>query len=240
MLGLVLSVFHNRRWDSDFLILQELLKDGTLGEIVSVESHFDRHRPFLKGGWREKDGPGSGVLYDLGSHLLDQSFQAFGLPKTVLADLRQERAASQATDGFLVLLEYQNIRVELKVSCLATEPPLRFKVRGTQGTWVQHGYDPQEEALRLGERPGGPAWGEVGREHWGRLYRHQDGGGSLPITAESYPEEPGNYLMFYSQLAKTLATGCSLPVLAIEARNVIRAIELCLESHQKRRWVDWR
>jgi len=230
--GLTLTVFHNRRWDGDFLTVQELIRSNTLGRIVILESHFDRFRPELKGGWREEARPGSGVLYDLGSHLLDQAFQLFGYPKEILADLLRERLEADVDDGFLVVLRYENIRVLLRASCVCAEPKLRFKVRGTKGAWVKYGLDPQEDALKENVRPDTPNWGEEDRDRWGILH-HENG------EKEKYRTVDGCYPQFYRRLAKALRSTAPAPVDAREARNVIRAVELCLLSHGERRWVEW-
>jgi predicted dehydrogenase len=235
----MLTVFHNRRWDGDFLTLRGLLENKTLGEVVSLESHFDRFRPNLKGGWRENDAPGSGVLYDLGSHLLDQCFQLFGLPQALLADLRIERTKARITDAFTIFLDYGTVRAELKASCLAAEPKLRFKVRGTQGTWMRYGLDPQEDALREGQLPEGDDWGKVAPQHWGTLFLEEQGIEPNESSGKPFPEEAGCYPRFYSELAAALENNGDPPVSPEEARNVIRAVELCQESHRQRQWVQW-
>ena len=222
----MLTVFHNRRWDSDFLTLKKLLEEKALGRLVELESHFDRFRPRLKGGWREESLPGSGVLYDLGSHLIDQAFQLFGSPRRLLAEVRSQREGTEADDFFEVLLDYGELRVTLKSSCLAAEPKLRFLARGTEGAWMKHGLDPQEAALAAGARPTGPDWGREEPGQWGKLYRAEQ--------QDSIPSEAGDYRAFYRKLAEG-----SVPVSAGQARDVIRAIELCQQSQQEGRWLEF-
>lgn len=226
----ILSVFHNRRWDSDFLTLKKLLEDKTLGRLVAVESRFDRFRPQLKGGWREENQAGAGVLYDLGSHLIDQSLQLFGTPQALFANLRKERKEAQAWDGFHLLLDYGELKVSLHCSCLAAEEPkLRFRARGTQGAWTKYGLDPQEAALQNGQLPQGTEWGREPSDAWGEL--------SLDKVTK-LPSEAGDYPAFYRQLAQAIRQGTAPPVLAPQAREVIRMIELCQRSHQEGHWIE--
>ena len=227
--GKILSVFHNRRWDSDFLTLKKLMESQSLGRLVEVESRFDRFRPQLKGGWREESKPGAGVLYDLGSHLIDQSLQLFGTPQAVFADLRKEREEAQSWDSFHLLFDYRELKVSLHCSCLAAEEPkLRFRARGTKGAWTKHGLDPQEAALQNGQLPEGPQWGREPAEAWGDL--------SLDKVSK-LPSQAGDYPAFYRELAQAIRQGIAPPVLAEQAREVIRMIELCELSHQEGHWI---
>lgn len=228
--GRLLSVFHNRRWDGDFLTLKRLLQEGRLGDVVEVESRFDRFRPEPKGGWREGDGAGTGVLYDLGSHLLDQAFALFGLPKSVLADIQTQRAGVSADDWFRILLDYGSLRVCLAASCLAAAPIVRFRVRGARGTWLKYGLDPQEAKLAEGGKPGN-GWGVEPEQAWGTVYSADS---SAKVATEA-----GAYQEYYRLLAKALGENGDPPVKAEEARNVIYGLELCRRSFQKQSWVPW-
>lgn len=224
----LLTVFHNRRWDSDFLTLRRILSEGSLGRLVELESHFDRFRPAPKGGWREERGAGTGVLYDLGSHLLDQVLFVFGTPRRLWAEVRSQRV-TEADDFFEVVLDYGELRVTLKASCVAAEPKLRFLARGSQGAWMKYGMDPQEDALAAGATPGGADWGVDLNP--GTFYRAE---GSEVVACER-----GNYPAFYAQLAAALLEGASPPVPPEQARDVIRALELCLESHRRGCWIEF-
>lgn len=227
---LVLTVFHNRRWDSDFLTLKALLAEGKLGRLVELESRFDRFRPHLKGGWREEEVPGAGILYDLGSHLFDQSLHLFGLPKALFGTLLLERSQSKVVDGFRVSLDYQSFFVNLYSSCVAAEPKVRFRARGEQAAWVKYGLDPQEGRLAVGDLPNTEDWGGEGPEDWGRLHASQ---------VRKIPSVPGDYPAFYRELAGAIREGGLPPVSPEDARNVIRMIELCERSHEEKRWVEW-
>lgn len=154
----LLSVFHNRRWDSDFLTLRSLIDDGALGRVVSLESRFDRFRPHVTDRWRDRHQPGAGIWYDLGPHLLDQARELFGMPRAILLELATAREGAEVDDDFLALLEYDRLRVTLQASSLVAEPTPRFRVHGTRGSFVKYGRDPQEGWLKAGQRPT-PGWG---------------------------------------------------------------------------------
>ena len=157
--GKVLSVFHNRRWDSDFLTVRKLIAEGALGEVTYFESRFDRFRPVVRDRWRERTGAGAGLWYDLGPHLVDQALQLFGPPLDLTADLAIQREGAQVDDYFHVLLRYSRLRVVFHASMLVAANDLRFAVHGTRGSFVKLGLDPQEEVLRAGGVIGGDDWG---------------------------------------------------------------------------------
>lgn len=157
--GRVLSVFHNRRWDSDFLTVKALLNEGTLGEILFFESHFDRFRPQVRNRWREQAGPGSGIWYDLAPHLLDQAVNLFGLPVSMTVDLAQLRPGAQTTDYFHAVLSYPQRRIVLHGTMVAAAESARYILHGTRGSYVKFGLDPQEERLKNGERLPQEDWG---------------------------------------------------------------------------------
>ena len=148
---LILSVYHDRRFDSDFHTVQKIIKNGVLGEIVELESRYDRFRNFLRpNAWREEDAPGTGILYDLGSHLIDQVQILFGLPEAVSADLRIQRKGAKAIDNFEVIMHYPGIKASIKGGMLVREPLPRFILLGNNGSFVKYGMDVQEEALKAG------------------------------------------------------------------------------------------
>ncbi|MBC7541100.1 MAG: oxidoreductase [Candidatus Sericytochromatia bacterium] len=157
--GRILSVFQNRRWDSDFLGARQIVAAGRLGEIVHYESHFDRFRPDVRARWREQSGPGTGVWFDLGPHLVDQALCLFGLPKTVSARLARQRDGAQTDDWAHVVLDYGRLQVILHGSMLTAGNGPRFILHGTRGSWLKHGSDVQEDQLLAGMRPGDAGWG---------------------------------------------------------------------------------
>lgn len=232
--GRVLSVFHNRRWDGDFLTVREILDRGLLGRLVEYESRYDRFRPKLKGAWREQSVPGAGLLYDLGSHLIDQAVLLFGSPTGVFADLRRERDGALVVDSFDVHLLYPGLKVVLNAGSLVCEPSPRFTLRGTNGTFTKYGLDPQEEALKQGGSPLQPHWGEQPEEAWGTYSRCE---GSL--TRTKYRTLPGRYQDYYENVFQAISRQQALAVRPDQARNVIRLIELAEQSAVEKRAVSF-
>src|SRR4029453_17122810 len=167
--GRLLSVFHNRRWDNDFLTVRRCLDAGALGRVSTYIARYDRFRPRPAGGWREEQRPGSGVLYDLGAHLIDQALQLFGLPATVVADVGTQRQDAGADDWFHLVLGYGRLRAILQASMLQRAAGPRFEVHGDTGSYVKYGIDQQEPALRAGRRPGDPGWGGEEPDRYGTL-----------------------------------------------------------------------
>jgi predicted dehydrogenase len=234
--GRLLTVFQNRRWDGDFLTVRKLIAAGSLGRIVFFESHYDRFRPVPKvGTWRERGEPGGGVLYDLGSHIIDQVLLLFGKPKAVTADVFAEREGSLVDDAFLVQFEYGDMRAIMRSTMLAAAPGPRFIVHGTKGSFVKYGSDVQEQALRQWKNPAGPNWGENPESEWGTLYLPN----SEITLAQKVKTESGDYRCFYSNVRDALLKGAPLAVPARESLLTMRAIELALRSCQERRTVDW-
>ncbi|PTL78509.1 oxidoreductase [Vitiosangium sp. GDMCC 1.1324] len=217
--GRCLTVFHNRRWDGDFLTVRQLLEQGRLGRLYSFESHFDRFRPQVKVRWKEDDVPGGGTLWDLGAHLVDQALQLFGLPESISADLGKQRQGARATDWFHLLLRYGELRVILHSGSVVHEPWPRFVLQGEAEAWSKYGLDPQEEQLGKGLRPGQEGWGVEPVEHHGRLSR----GGGVPTL-------PGRYEEFYRQLAAAIAGEGPVPVTAESAAQVIRVLDAAVRS----------
>lgn len=230
--GKLLSVFHNRRWDSDFLTLRKLIERGELGEIMHFESHFDRYRPDVRNRWREQALPGSGLWYDLGAHLLDQALQLFGTPESIWVDTAVQREGAQADDWFHAVLRYGQRRVILHASALVPRQGPRFAVHGRLGSFIKYGLDPQEDALKAGARPPMADWGRDPLE--AELVIWQD---DQPTT-RALPCEAGNYPAYYAALRDAvLGTGAN-PVTAAEAIEVMRLIELGQQSIRERREIS--
>lgn len=227
-LGRLLSVFHNRRWDSDFLTVKALLSEGTLGEITFFESHFDRFRPQVRNRWREQAGPGSGIWYDLAPHLLDQVVNLFGLPVSMTVDLAQLRPGAQTTDYFHAILSYPQRRIVLHGTMVAAAESARYIIHGTRGSYVKFGLDPQEDRLKNGER--------LPQEDWG--YDMRDGV-VTKVEGETLVEEtmltsPGNYPAYYAAVRDALNGTGENPVPASQAIQIMELIELGIESAKHR------
>ena len=217
----VLSVFHNRRWDSDFLGIRALIDTGALGEVVHFESHFDRFRPQVRDRWRERAQPGGGIWFDLGPHLADQALQLFGLPLEVDADIAALRPGAQADDWAHVVLRYERLRVVLHASMLAAGGSARFTVHGTGGSAVKQGLDRQETQLLAGMRPGDPGWG-VDDDPL-RLF----GSGGAP-RERAVPR--GDQRAYYAGLHEALRAGTPPPVTDAQALAVMAVLEAGVAS----------
>lgn len=217
--GRLLSVFHNRRWDADFLALREVLAEGVLGRVTHFESHFDRYRPQVRGRWREGDGPGSGLWFDLGSHLLDQALQLFGEPERLTLDLARQRDGALTDDWFHALLHYGECRVILHGSALVADLGPRFAIHGTRGSLLKLGLDVQEDALKAGQTAGAAGWGIDPEPLRLTLDRDERLVRSLRLCP------PGNYPAYYAAVRDAATTGAANPVPAGEAIRVMRLLE---------------
>lgn len=224
--GVLLSVFHNRRWDADFLTLQALIAEGRLGRIVRFESHFDRYRPQVRDRWREADTPGAGVWYDLGPHLIDQALVLFGRPQAITADLAIVRAGGQATDYAHAVLRYDGFRAILHADMLSAAPDLRFAVQGERAAWLKEGLDPQEDQLKATGRAGGAGWGVDSRPG---VLIDGDTGQRTPASGPA-----GDYRRYYDGIASALVGQGPNPVPADQAAAVMEVLEAGLLSHDRR------
>ncbi|MFF3332302.1 Gfo/Idh/MocA family oxidoreductase [Streptomyces sp. NPDC002888] len=233
--GLLLSVFQNRRWDNDFLTLRKLIDDGELGDVWRFESRFERWRPQLKGGWRESGDPAEigGLLYDLGSHVVDQALVLFGPVTHVYAESDVRRPGAEADDDtFIALTHAGGARSHLYVSATTAQLGPRFRVLGSRAGYVKYGLDPQEAALREGRRPGTTSdWGTEPEDLWGRV-----GAGESPLTGGGRPEPtvPGDYPAYYAAVAKALLDGGPNPVTALEAAAALDVLEAARRSAQEK------
>lgn len=228
----VLSVYHNRRYVGDFVTLQRLLEEGALGRVAAFESHFDRFRPELKpGAWREQPLPGSGIWFDLGSHLLDQALVLFGTPEAISADIRIERPGALADDAFDVTLHYPHLRALLRASMLAAAPGPAFAVHGTGGSFLKYGSDPQEAALKAGRTPDEPEWDREPPEVFGTLTTPE---GTRPI-----PTTPSSFTHYYENVRDAILERAALAVTPAQALNVMRGLELAVTSSRQRCVVPW-
>lgn len=224
----IISVFHNRRYVADFLTIKEILGKRLLGEIHEFEGHYDRYRPEKKpNAWREEDIPGAGILYDLGTHLIDQAFCLFGLPKSITADIRLQRPHAKAVDNFELKLDYPFLKVILKAGMLVREPGPRYMIHGTKGSFLKYGEDPEEAFLRAGKLPSEvPGWGIENPENFGLLHTEING----EVVREKYPSIKGDYGYYYRNLFKTIRENAPLREKPEHGYNTIRLIESAIKS----------
>jgi len=230
--GLILTVFQNRRWDGDYLTVKEILELGKLGRLVDFESHFDRFRIEIQESWKDRSS-GTGTLYNLGSHLVDQILQLFGMPDHVYCESRMLRDGALTDDSFDLFLHYPGFKCMARSSYLVKQPGPRFTMHGTGGSYLKWGTDPQEEALKNGAIPGTEDWGAENESQWGMLHALEEGA----FKERKYPSLAGNYLAFYDNLYQAIREGAPLAVAPEEAGNVIRIIEAAYMSSREKRVI---
>lgn len=234
----LLSVFQNRRWDGDFLTVKQLVESGVLGELVEYESHYDRFINYLRPNtWKEEENPAAGILYDLGSHLIDQALVLFGSPQAVLGDLRRQRPKSKIDDSFEIVLHYSGgLKVILKGSMLVREIGPRYMLHGRSGSFVKYGLDPQEERLKAGLSPlGDPFWGMDSPANWGTLNTEVN---NLHFRGQ-VETITGNYRAYYQNIYEVLTEGKTLAVKPEEGSRTLRVIECALASSREGKIVQF-
>ncbi|MCC5913763.1 MAG: Gfo/Idh/MocA family oxidoreductase [Balneolaceae bacterium] len=225
----ILTVFQNRRLDADFLTVQKVIKEGSIGRLVEFESRFDRFRSELReDAWKEKDLPGSGILYDLAPHLIDQALQLFGKPESLFADISAQREGD-ADDRFEIRLSYSGFTVKLSAGMLIPEATPRFVVRGMNGSFVKYGMDPQEESLASGSDLNSLKFGVEEAERYGELITVESG----KVIRKKVPSQKGEYGEFYNNLNAAIRGEKQIMVKPEEAAEVIRLIELARQSHRE-------
>lgn len=234
---LILTVYQNRRWDSDFRTIKNIINGDLLGNVVEYEAHFDRFRPELKvNSWKELKDSGTGVLYDLGVHLIDQALCLFGKPKEVFADLRIQREGSVTVDNFELILNYEKLKVILKSGMLVRRLGPRYIVTGTKGSFVKYGIDNQEECLKQGQIPKNiENWGLESENDWGILDTMVDG---MNISGK-VESKAGDYRLFYKNIYRAISGGGKLEITPNDARDTIRVIELAQKSDLEKRWIKF-
>ncbi len=232
--NLVLSVYHNRRWDGDFKTVKKVIDEGLLGKLVDYEAHFDRFRNFIKQGWKEEKTPGSGMLFDLGSHLIDQALFLFGLPKSIFADIKTQREGAEVEDNYILIMNYENnLRVTLRTSFLMKEEIPKFIINGQRGSFIKYGIDVQEDDLKNGKQLPDLNWGEEPEHTYGVL--------NTSINDIEFRGKvktlPGSYQDYYKNIYEVIRNNAKLIVQPGEAMNVIRIIELAMESNNLRKEI---
>jgi len=237
--NLLLAPYHNRRWDSDFLTVQKLIDEESVGRLVSFESRLDRWRParLTERLWKENPEAGGGTLLDLGPHLVDQALVLFGKPQAVSADVVREKDGPGANDAFTIRLRYDGVAVTLGANSLSLPARPRFHLRGTKGSYWKTGVDPQEAALSKVTRIDDSAWGQEIAPNWGVLHVDIDGGSvNRPV-----PTLPGDYRLFYAGVRDALLGKAALPVTGVDAWRAARVLEYAAQSSAERREIvcDW-
>lgn len=224
--GRLLSVFHNRRWDSEVLATRAVIASGVLGEISLLETHIDRFRPAVRKRWRESAGPGAGLWFDLGPHLIDQALQQFGMPETVYAQLAVQRDGGETDDWAHIVLAYKKTRVILHASLLVAGGGMpRTAVHGTKGSWAKFGGDLQEERLKKGMRPDSAGFGDDPDPGW--LYE------APGVAPQAIPAPGANQRDYYVSVLDAIHGRAPNPVPPRDAVAVMAVLETCFESARR-------
>lgn len=230
--GLIATAYQNRRWDADFLTIQQLFATGQLGEIVEFESNYNRYRPEVaQGTWKEMAASGAGNLYNLGPHLIDQALVLFGTPQSVTATIKTVRPQAETDDYFDIRLDYPDKRIILKSSLLVYENGLRYTIHGAKGSFFKYGLDIQEDTLRQNHLPTGEQWGQEPKNQWGVLFAEGH--------REVVPSVAGNYMPFYQNLYEAITQGVPAHVQPQHIWNTTRVMEAARESSQKQTTVNF-
>ena len=225
--NLKLTVFQNRRWDSDFKTVKSIVSDGVLGDIVEAEFHFDRYNPVLSPKLhKETVNSGSGILKDLGPHLIDQALHLFGMPKSVFADIRITRNNSLVDDYIDILLFYTDFRVRLKAGFFVREPIPAYVIHGKKGSFLKQRGDLQEDALKLGEKPNITNWKSENQGNEGMLHTEING----TVIYKKVPTLLGNYYDYFEGVYQSISANSIEPVTAQDGINVMKIIEAAFES----------
>ncbi|MEK4497610.1 oxidoreductase [Bacillus sp. FSL R12-0069] len=228
--NVVLSVYHNRRFDNDFLTIKKLLEENRIGNLYAYEAHFDRFRPHVRDRWREKNLPGSGILYDLGSHLIDQALSLFGKPNAISADVIKQRPGAEIDDYFHIILHYGVKRITLHSSSYVKQAGPHFTLHGEKGSIVKYGMDSQEEQLKNGTKPGDKGYGVDDEVNFATLETEE--------RLDRIPTEVGCYDMYYKGIRDSILSGEKLPVTAKDGLEVIKLIQLAIESSETGRVIS--
>lgn len=232
--GLQLGVYQNRRWDSDFLTVKEVLKNELTGPVNEMEIHFDRYNTQLSPKQhKELPGPGAGLLKDLGPHLVDQALHLFGMPDAVYADIRITREISQVDDYFDLLLYYPKHRVRLKSGYLVREPLPSYIIHGHNGSFLKPRADVQEADLVAGKMPGGKDWGKEPDNAMGLIHTMVNG----ELIRKQIPSCQGNYMAYYDGVFESIRNGHLMPVSSTDGILVMQLLEAAIESNQQKNLV---
>ena len=229
-----LSVFQNRRWDSDFKTVQKIITDEVLGDIVEAEFHFDRYSPLLSPKQhKETRNSGAGILKDLGPHLIDQALCLFGLPQSVFADIQITRAQSLVDDYIDILLYYSSFRVRLKAGFFVREANPAYVIHGKKGSFLKPRGDVQEDELKLGKKPNLDTWGTESIVKQGLLHTETNG----EIVKKHIPTLQGNYYDFFDGVFYSITNDIEEPVTATDGIHVMKIIEAAIESSAQQKVV---
>lgn len=233
--NLKLTVYQNRRWDSDFKTVKQVVNQGLLGDIVEAEFHFDRYNPNLSPKMhKETANAGAGILKDLGPHLIDQALYLFGYPTSVFADIRTLREGSLVDDYMDILLYYPDKRVRLKAGFFVREAIPAYAVHGKKGSFLKSRGDIQEDVLKMGEKPNVTTWGTEPEDKAGLLHTEING----EIVRTTIPTLQGNYYDLFDRLYVSITQDKEEPVSAKDGIRTMKIIDAAVESSEQKRSID--
>jgi scyllo-inositol 2-dehydrogenase (NADP+) len=225
----ILSVFHNKRLETEHLSVQKILREGALGRVVEIEWHYDRYRNTITHkAWKENNVAGAGTWFDLGIHMVDSMLCLLGRPEAVSADMRSLRRAEGATDYFNVCFHYADMRVLLRANTFVSEKAATVSVHGDKGSFLKFGQDVQEQQLMQGMKPYQKNWAEHGDDNFGSLTVQREG----ESAREKINSERGCYENFYRNIADTILGKDELKFLPQQA---LLAVEMILAAEQSQR-----
>jgi predicted dehydrogenase len=228
--------FQNRRWDGDFLTVKKMIEEGTLGEIVEFESHFDRYRPISERvAWKNDPHPGTGTLFDLGPHLIDQALCLFGKPASIYAHISKLRPHGAVDDTFEIQLYYPTLKVILKAAIMVREVGPRFAVHGRKGSFIKYGLDVQEQNLKDGILPGDPKLGQDTEDNYGLLHTELMG----DVVRNRLKTEDGDYMSYFENVYRAVAKGEQLIVRPEDGKLIIEVIEKAIQSNNEKRVLNF-
>ena len=234
-LNLKLAVYHNRRYDADFLTLQKLIAEDKIGAFLDIQISFERYRTTLSPKvHKETNTPGSGVLYDLGPHLIDQALLLSGMPISVFADIRTTRKVGKVDDYFTLLLYYPNHRILLTSGMVYMQQLPAYKIYGTKGCFIKQRADIQEDDLLADKKPNTQNWGVEAKEKWGVLSTDTEG----KISTEIIPSLAGNYGTFYEKMANAINQNEAVPTSAKHGTSIIRILEAARASFAQGKTIE--
>ena len=226
--GKIVSVFQNRRFDSDFMTVQKVVEGGFLGKIINFEIHFNRYKPVLNPKkWKEIVAPANGIIYDLGSHIIDQVLVLFGVPKSVWGQTFTQREHSEIDDAFDIRMDYGDLKVTLKASLLVREDTPRYIIHGTKGSFVKYGIDVQEDHLKSGMLPNDEGFSVEPASNSGILNTEFNG----IIFRGNVETQRGNWGLLFQNLHDAIVDGKELFIKPEEIVEQIRIIEQVLKNH---------
>lgn len=230
--GVLVTAYHNRRWDADFLTVRRLLADGDLGELMEIELLWQGFRPNLQDRWQDQQGPGAGILWGLGPHMIDQLLLLWGKPDWLQADLAAQRGSGAPDDTFFIRCGFGQRRASVTAGALVTANATRYRLHGLEGSFIKAGFDRQEPQLRAGIGPGHPDFGVEPEKQWGSITR-ADG------RTETVTSAAGSWVSFYQQMAAAIVEGRPVPVAPEDVLEGIDLIEAAIASHEQGRRIDF-